>query len=286
MAAANTGCIVPNPLIPGTLGKAENPWPRIYAEDILTDGKSLPGRVSSIEEAIRTQGYDLTQYASLGARVVQLEKISDDIVAHQLASGEYPDFNMLLYGTFSGKSLADVERIAVAVTSASAGDDTLDVENMGGLIPGHVYTITDGELQEDIVIKNCVKVGSVYRILLEAPLAHTYSLSTATIYRTTAGVAMGKAYGSGLATTASWTPGITWQGLGSAAKTTIMLESTMNAAGKFDIEGDGTFDVDGFMTLDTSKKYNDSIGIALVELGGGNGMWAWVDEEGDDLNGY
>lgn len=282
--ATNTGCIVPNPLIPGTLGKDDNPWLRVYAEDVIIDGRSLPGRVGAIEEAIRTQGYDLTQYATLGARVAQLEKIADDIVAHELASGEYPDFNMLLYGTFSGKSLADVERINVAVTSASAGDDTLDVENMGGLIPGHVYTITDGELQEDIVIKNCVKVGTVFRILLEEPLTNTYSLSTATIYRSTAGVAGGRAYGSGLSANTSWAPDITWRGLGSAAAVTVRLDSSMNAVSLYDISGDGTFDIEGYMTLDTSKKYSDSVGIALVETGGGNGSWAWVDEEGDDLN--
>lgn len=225
----------------------------------------------------------LSSYITLQCRVSLLEKVTDDLIISALAQGEYPDSNMFIYGTFGGdiailggegtasarlleidngdnimpadhyeqmaRGTEDIDRTIVAVPSAAEGDDSLDVATMEGLMPGRVYTITDGVREEHVTIKNCIKNGRVFRVILTRGLLETYSLNEATLNRTTANVEHGEARGTAPRLATLWNPDYTWQGFKAGASSSINMELTLDKSFEYEVEGDIIYTSDGHVTL-------------------------------------
>lgn len=177
-----------------------------------------------------------------------VERNLDNIIYYLAAQNMYPDFNALTYGVF-GQSESDIDEFSTKVTSAVAGDDSIDVESITGIVPGASYFITDGNVMEEVYVKACAKSGGVHRIIATSPLTETYNLSSTYIYRTTADITAGKAEAGSVQKAAIWRAGTTWSGINSDVQQTYSMNTTISHVSDFAIDGDITFSTDGKITL-------------------------------------
>ena len=185
----------------------------------------------------------------LNSRVNQLEREQANIVLQMEAENMMPDCNMLLTEDFQDVNQLDM--LTVDVTSCAAGDDSVDVQNNYGIIVGSWYWITDGVHCEYVQVKSTIKNGDIYRVILTDPLVNTYDIDMTKLYRTTAWIANGVAYGSGDVLGAVYRPTITWQGTtaGGTAESDEPWGTSQGNAGNFDITGSVVFTADGLVTL-------------------------------------
>ena len=187
---------------------------------------------------------------TLRNRVRQLETELANIALRQVAENECPDSNMLIAEDFEVPDKIDT--FTVNVKSIVAGDNGIDVETLTNIIPGAWYWVTDGVSQEYIQVKSCIKNGSVYRILVNSNIVNTYNVDNTMIFRTTAEIGVGVAYGSGDKKGFNWQPPIVWQGVVSNVATTERLQTTQANADAFTKSGDVAFTADGLFTLATN----------------------------------
>lgn len=185
----------------------------------------------------------------LNDRVSQLEREQANIVMQLEAEGMMPDCNMLLTEDFNPVNKLDM--LQIKVTSCAAGDDSVDVQYNQGIITGSWYWITDGVSAEYIQVKSIIKNGSIYRIILTAPLVNTYEVSMTSIYRTTAWIKQGVAYGSGDVRGQVYAPTTEWHGInsGSSDVSNEEWQTGQDYADNFTISGDLEFNADGLVTV-------------------------------------
>ena len=204
-----------------------------------------------------------------------------NIMLKMLAENECPDSNLLSAEDFKDPDQVDV--FQVPVTAVTAGSNTIGVEHLDGFYKGGQYWLTDGVRQELIQVKSCIKTADgIYRIMTKENIVNTYTVANTMIYRSTVGIADGKAYGSSDRKGLTWKSSTVWSGQSASVQAAVSLESTLDKADNFALAGDTKFDEAGYMTLDTSIAHNHAIGVALVQEGGGNGTWAVIDEKGDN----
>jgi hypothetical protein len=186
----------------------------------------------------------------LNSRVNQLEREQANIVLQMEAENMMPDCNMLLTEDF--QEVNQLDTLTVDVTSCAAGDDSVDVQNNYGIIVGSWYWITDGVHCEYVQVKSTIKNGDIYRVILTDPLVNTYDIDMTKLYRTTAWIASGVAYGSGDVLGAVYKPTVTWQGTtaGGTAESDEPWGTSQGNAGNFSITGDVIFTADDMVTLE------------------------------------
>lgn len=185
----------------------------------------------------------------LRSRVSQVEREQANLALKMEAEGMMPDCNMLLAENFENPD--KIDRLTIKVKSCAAGDNSIDVESNNGVIVGSWYWITDGVHAEYLQVKSVIKNGDVYRILAVDNLRDTYTLEKTYIYRTTAYIDTdsGIVYGSGDICGFNWEPSKEWRGTGASTPLTIELETTLDKADNFDVDGDMRFTADGTMIL-------------------------------------
>ena len=193
-------------------------------------------------------GPDFFEILRYYTRFQAVERNVDNIINYMSAEGMYPDFNALTYGTF-GKEGSDVDEFSCVVTSAVAGDDSIDVDSLEGIIVGASYYITDGNHLEEVQVKSCAKVGGVYRLIATEPLEHDYNLSATYIYRTTATISDGQAEAGSMQRALVWKANKSWQGAPGSSTITITMDTVLEHISDFNIDGDISFTADGEITL-------------------------------------
>lgn len=193
-------------------------------------------------------GADFFEILRYYTRFKVVERNLDNVINYMSAQGMYPDFNALTYGTF-GKDGSDVDEFSCVVTSAVAGDDSIDVDSLDGIIVGASYYITDGNHLEEVQVKSCAKSGGVYRIIAMEPLANDYNMNATYIYRTTATITDGQAEAGSMQRAMVWKANKSWQGAPGSSTITIEMDTDLEHASDFNIDGDITFSADGMITL-------------------------------------
>lgn len=142
-----------------------------------------------------------------------------------------------------------VDTFVCNVTSVAAGDNSIDVSSLTGILLGSWYTITDGINQEYVQVKSCIKNGSILRLILNQNIECTYLIAQTILLRSTAQIGNGVVYGSGDKKGFLWSPSTVWKGVNSNVATTVLLETTQNNADLFTSSGDVAYTTDGFFTL-------------------------------------
>lgn len=188
---------------------------------------------------------DVLRYYS---RFKVVERNLDNIIYYLVAQNMYPDFNALTYGIF-GEQGSDIDEFQTRVTSAIAGDDSIDVESIDGIVPGANYYITDGDKIERITLKSYAKSGSVLRLIAEEPLTNTYNIGMTYLYRTTADITAGQASAGSVQRTRTWNADSSWQGVNADTPMTISMNTTIDHLSDFAVDGDITFNSSGMITL-------------------------------------
>lgn len=185
----------------------------------------------------------------LNDRVNQLEREQANIALQMEAEGMMPDCNMLLAEDFEYPN--KIDQLTVKVTSCAAGDDSVDVEQNYGFIVGSHYWITDGVNAEYVQIKSIIKNGNIHRLILTEPLVNTYEVSMTSMYRTTAWIKDGVAFGSGDVLGWVYDPKVTWRGItsGSSAESDEEWQTGLDYKDNFTMQGDVEFNADGLVQI-------------------------------------
>lgn len=211
-------------------------------------GKLQPISFSAAKQLIL--GGDGTDLVSLSSRLGQTEREMDNIALELLANGTYPSFNARIAEDFKAPDLVDM--FQCAITSIAAGDDSVDVETLQGIIPGAWYTISDGVYQETCQIKSIIKNGTTLRLMMASPVQNPYLSGSTNLYRTTAQIQTsdGEAVGSGDRRTALWQPTTAaWTGTNANATVTVPLVTTAANASAFVSTSGIGYTANGCVTL-------------------------------------
>ncbi len=191
-------------------------------------------------------GADITQMRS---QIDQIGREQANMALAMEAQQIYPDYNALLAEDFTKPDLVD--QFSRAITSIVAGDDSIDVETLRGIVPGAWYTISDGVYQETCQVRSAVKNGSTYRLIMQSTVVNTYVSGQTYLYRSTAEIqtSAGQAEGAGDRRTALWQPTTTWVGVNANTTMFLPLTTTTDNLAAFSVSGDVAFTADGFASL-------------------------------------
>ena len=193
---------------------------------------------------------DISDIPLLNSRVRQLERENAALALKMEAENMMPDCNMLLAENFDG-AIDDTNRTKIKVISAVSGDDSVDVESVYNLRIGDWIWVSDGLHSEYRQIKSTIKNGGVYRVILTSVLNETYVLDDTYIYFTTCDIDNGVCMGSTDILSKKYT-GETWSGSrkSGTATSNVKLDTSLDNADNFDIEGDGVFNESGLISLE------------------------------------
>lgn len=187
-------------------------------------------------------------------------------------AGMDADDNGMIIEVFQNGTTISIDQTNAEVVSVIPGDDSVDITDAKNLIKGGIYQLTDGETSEEVQIKeNLGAIENGYRILFEADVTKTYKNGRARLYRSSAEIVEGRAYGGGISCEKTWNADIDFIGASGEATLSATLDFS-NGLG-FELDG-AVVDADGQIVLG-----EEAIGVALTPTG-----WVRVNAEGDDLD--
>ncbi|MBQ7515309.1 MAG: hypothetical protein IJS96_03415 [Schwartzia sp.] len=187
-------------------------------------------------------------------RINQLELELANARLKQLADAETEDAlaelgaaNLAIYEDFDPAT--EIDETAIQVEAITAGDNTIKLASLIGIEEGAWYWVADGIHQERVQVASMQTNKPAKRITCTAPIVYTYNIPDTMLYRTSAGIEQGVAYGSSDRRGLSWAPSLVWQGEHAAQTTTNWLESSLSNAASFTLSGETSFTASGEMTL-------------------------------------
>jgi hypothetical protein len=224
-------------------------------------GPAVPGPVSDFwtrapgdGNKLRPLSLDGAKTAILGIRDIEslnrrLERAEDNIGEIILvldARNIYPGYSHMLLENFNPPDQIDM--YSCDVISVVAGDDSLDCIPLAGMIPGSMYTLTDGINFELVQVKSVSLENGIQRVILESLVVNTYRLGSCRLYRTSALIEGGKAHGPTTSKMHVWAPASgVWQGAGADAQFDIPL--AVSVGGSYETSGEIAITSDGMITL-------------------------------------
>lgn len=211
------------------------------------DGNVLrPAPLSAVKQAI----LGVTDIDALRRAVeVNQDNLAGILLALE-AQSIYPGYDHMIVEDFKAPDMIDT--LTRVVVSVVAGDDSIDLDTLNGVIPGSVYTITDGIASESVQVKSMSTENGIQRIILTEPVVNTYRLAGCRLYRTSASVEEGAAKGPAVTASKTWSPPGVWQGQGANVEYDVPLTVSVGNMGEYDIEGDIGITADGLLTLEVS----------------------------------
>ncbi len=188
------------------------------------DIQGMNGRIERLEDAVNQ--------LALSLEVVQE---GDTRYSHYMAE----DF----------KNASMLDTFTAEVTSIVAGDDSLDVMPIDGMIPGSWYTISDGLNAEQVQAESINIENGIQRVILTGRVANTYLLGNTQIFRTSAAIESGSASGGNARVKVSWSPVLVWQGSAASSNFTVSADMSLNNSRAFDLSGNIALDSSGLASL-------------------------------------
>ena len=164
------------------------------------------------------------------------------------AQNIYPDYDCLILEDF--KNVNQVDLFSCAVTGISQNGRTLECPVTSGMIPGSIYTLTDGVNVESVQAERISIEDGIQKVTLKSAVRNSYNLESCELRRTAASLDNGAVLGALTPKTMNWAPGLTWQGQKKNAETDVILNTTVANSSLFDMDGNMTFTSDGLMTLE------------------------------------
>lgn len=186
------------------------------------DKRIRPATLEQAREVI-LQGVDV------GGLNGRLERAEDAIAQIWLlieTMQDFPGFSHFMAEDFANTSMLDM--FSSTVTSIVAGDDSIDVDPMNGMMPGSWYVITDGVSLERVKVESINLENGIQRVILENPVMNTYYLPTTVLYRSSANVNKNTAVGPGSRLAKEWSSDFVWKGTGATEDFTVDLDLKVN----------------------------------------------------------
>ena len=207
-------------------------------------------------ERIRPATLDQTRQALWGnadlagmhSRIERLEDAVNQVTLNlEILQGHDTQYSHYMAEDFEDTSMLDT--FAGRVTSIVAGDDSLDIEPIDGMIPGSIYTISDGISSEIVQVESISLENTIQRVILTSRINNTYVLENTKIFRTNAVIENREATGVNARAKISWQPTLVWKGTAASASFTVNADISVNTGQALTMSGEAVLDSSGLVTL-------------------------------------
>ena len=213
----------------------------------FTDGDSLRIRPATLAQA-RQALWGTADVAGMNGRLERLEDALNQVILNlEILQGADEKYSHYMAEDFKDSSMLDT--FSAAVTSIVAGDDSIDVAPIEGMIPGSLYTVTDGISKEVVQVESINIENGIQRIILTGKVAKTYILPSTQIYRTSARIDSQTAVGATARMKLSWEPTLVWKGTAASETFSVSAETTLNNSKAFTLSGGAVLNSSGLVSL-------------------------------------
>ena len=185
--------------------------------------------------------------AAYNSRIERLEDAINQTMLRLEILSDYPGYSHYTAEDF--QNVNQIDLFSSVVTSIVAGDDSLDVEPIDGMLPGSIYTLTDGINTEQVRVSSINLENGIQRVILADRVQNTYTLGNTQIYRTSARIDGDTAIGPNARTKISWTPDLVWRGAGATENFTVQVDTSVNNQKAYTLTGNITISAAGLVTL-------------------------------------
>ena len=185
---------------------------------------------------------------SYNSRIERLEDAVNQTMLKLELLSDYPGYSHYTAEDF--KNVNQIDLFKADITSIIAGDDSIDVSPIEGMLPGSIYTITDGINSERVQVQSINLENGIQRIILADTIKNTYILENTQIFRTSAHINNEVAAGPNARTKISWQPDLLWQGTGEQEGFSVALDTSVNNQKAFTLSGSISLNSSGLAVLD------------------------------------
>ncbi len=205
--------------------------------------KLRPATVQTVKDLL-IGNYD---FQNLNSRLEIIEDAMSQVLLQFEDIDLYPDYMNFIVENFNNTN--QIDTFKSRVTSIVAGDDSIDVEDITGMLPLSWYMISDGNNSELVQIKTINRENGVNRIILMEDIENSYNVSVTQIYRTSALIKSGYARGAVAEKLDSWIPNINWSGRLGNTEFEVNAEVSTSNYNQFDFSGQTNFTSSGYFCI-------------------------------------
>lgn len=227
-------------------------------QDIFAPYASPSGFWSYAEndtERFRPATLEQTRFALWGNADVtglnsRLERVEDALNQTMLALEMlqvFPGYSHYMAEDFKDSSMLDM--FECEVLTVMAGDDTIDCNPIAGMLPGSVYTLSDGINTEQVQVESINLENGIQRVILKDRILNTYIAGNAQMFRTSSVIDGSQAIGPNARLRISWEPGLVWRGTGEQEAFSVEADTSLNNAKAFALSGDAVLGSGGLVGL-------------------------------------
>lgn len=198
----------------------------------------------------RTALWGSADFSSMSSRISRLEDaISQLILNVEILQGHDDTYSHYMVEDFSDTSALDT--FSSQVSRIVAGSDAIDIEPLDGIVPGSLYTISDGLHAETVRAESVILENGVQRINLSENITNSYVQDGTKIFRTNALIENGAASGVGVRLRESWEPALIWRGTSASDSFSIDVDLSLGNSRAFILSGEATLNSSGLVTLNS-----------------------------------
>ncbi|MBQ7214929.1 MAG: hypothetical protein IJS39_02970 [Synergistaceae bacterium] len=206
-------------------------------------------------ERIRPSTLEQTRKALLGDADVtglnsRLERVEDALNQTMLALEMlqvFPGYSHYMAEDFKDTSMLDA--FESDVLSVVAGDDSIDCSPIDGMLPGSLYTVSDGINSEVVQVESINLENGIQRIILKDRIQNTYILAHTRLYRTNSNIESESASGAAARLKISWEPALEWRGTGEQQDFSVTVNTALSNSKAYDFTGDISLGSSGEVSL-------------------------------------
>lgn len=203
-------------------------------------------RPSTLEQTRKALWGD-ADVAGLNSR---LERVEDALNQTMLALEMlqvFPGYSHYMAEDFKDSSMLD--DFESDVLSVMAGDDTIDCNPIAGMLPGSLYTVSDGVNSEQVQVQSINLENGIQRVILRDRIANTYLLENTQLFRTSSTIDGNHAVGPNARLRITWEPSLVWKGTGDMESFTVNADTSLSNAKAFTLSGDAVLGSGGLVSL-------------------------------------
>lgn len=210
--------------------------------------KLRPATLQRVKDVVVGE-YD---FQNLNNRVEVLENALAQVLLEFENINLYPDYMNFIVENFNNTSQLDMFK--TRVTGIITGDDSIDVEDINGMLPLSWYMISDGVNSELVQLKSINRENGLNRIILTEDIQNSYRTATTQIYRTSALIKTGRAEGSTTLKCFDWEANISWSGRNGNEAYEVPSQITANNYNLFTFTGQTNFTSSGYFCIADSSE--------------------------------
>ena len=185
--------------------------------------------------------------AGLNARLERVEDALNQTLLELEILNNFPGYSHYLAEDFQNTNMLDT--FESDILSVVAGDDSIDCNPIDGMLPGSIYTISDGINSEQVQIGSINIENGIQRIILQDSIQNTYVLANTQLYRTNSNIDSNTAVGPNARLKISWEPTLIWKGTGAQDSFTVNVDTSLNNSAAYTLSGDIIVKSNGYVTL-------------------------------------